>query len=125
MIYTVEAVEMLLPGVWDSLSVINAPNPHEPDPEMPRSQKDPRRGNDMWAMIADVQVAWRWADLELRQKQVLFCVTVLNETTSGAASILRMDYRTASRAREDGLVKIVNFLNGVYEEDLTETYRNL
>lgn len=109
--YSAEMVEGLLPRLWDR----SAPNPNvgeAPDVDMPRSPTDPRRLNDEWAVMADIQRAHRRCHLDLAEKQALFCIYGLGESAKGAATLLGADYYDVAHARDRALHKIVDFLNG-------------
>ena len=110
--YTVESVTALLPGVWDESIALNDANPYAPDPEMPTATKDPRRLNDKWVMVADVQVAWRKAPLTLHERQALFCTCLLLESDPDTAHIMGTTYGSVVEHREKGLLKLVAYLNG-------------
>lgn len=108
--YTVEMITSLLPGVWDESVALNEANPYAPDPEMPSAAKDPRRLNDKWVMVADVQRAWKFAPLTLHERQALFLTCHLLESDQTAAHLAGTDYGSLVESKEEGLLKLRDFL---------------
>ena len=110
--YGIETVAQLLPGVWDRNIVLDEPDPYAPDPEMPRAAKDPRRLNDKWVMLADVQRAWRKAPLTMQERRVLYCTSLLLESDQSTARLVNTTYERVVQHREEGLHKLLDYLNG-------------
>lgn len=125
MTYDLATVEELMPGVWDSMKVLTAVDEHAPDADMPRApDKDPRRSSDKQAMVADVQDAWRWADLEHRERQVLLLAYGFSEPHRSIETILNIRNGTASGIKMDALATMVHYLNRTTPEDYLEELTN-
>lgn len=69
--YSRELVEQLLPAVWDHSCAFGMTNPNAPDPDMPRATIDVSHGCTLFAHLADIKAAWRYAPLTLRERRSL------------------------------------------------------
>lgn len=111
MTYSREWVEWLLPGVWDSMRVMNAPGLYgQPDKDMPIPATDPRRTLDRVLGLADVQSAYARAGLSQREKQVLLMRYGFDLYYHEIGLVLNIDRSTASIAEGRGMDKILNYL---------------
>lgn len=103
-------ITALLPGVWGESVALNDADPYAADPEMPKAAKDPRKLNDKWAMVADVQRAWKYAPLTLHERRALFLTCHLLESDQTAAFLANTDYGSLVENKEEGLLKLRDFL---------------
>lgn len=110
--YTREEIEQYMPGVWDTLRVLNAPNPYAPDPDMPKSQTDPRSTVNPVIGCVDMQRAWAAAGLTIREKQVLLLRYGFDELVEDIADLLGLSHQRVSILMDNGLKRIENYLNG-------------
>lgn len=90
-----------------------------PAPGMPRSKRDPRRGDDVSVGLMDVARAWGRANLSMRQKDSIYIRYGLGLTAKEAAVI---QARTSVDVDEDmtrGVARLVAAINGraVEEEE--------
>lgn len=111
--YAQDRVADLVPGIWDEGRVLDRPNPHAPDPDMPKSTYvDPHRSSDPWAELADVQRAWRRAPLTLAQRQALLLRYGLDFKMAEGGAQLGITKQSFQERAEGGLSTLTNYLNG-------------
>lgn len=110
--YSTVQVGELLVGVWDPIRVLTAPNPYEPDPEMPKGPSvDPRRASDKACEIADVSRAWERAHLTTLQRQVLLLHFGMDYPLSLIDAHLKRRKGSAAQEVNHGLHTLAWFLN--------------
>lgn len=110
--YSRDEIEQYMPGVWDTERVLNAPDPREPDPEMPKAQVDPRAGDLGIIGVADMKRAWKLAGLTLREKQVLYLRFAWDDLVQDIAHTLDISHQAVSKTLDRGMERIEKFLNG-------------
>lgn len=111
--YSREAVELLVPAIWDEASVLEVRAETAPDPDMPKAPSvDPRRSTDKVTACADIQRAWKKADLEHRERCALLLKYGMGYYDSETAFVLEVSDSTAARLARRGINKLGEFLNG-------------
>jgi DNA-directed RNA polymerase specialized sigma24 family protein len=110
--YSRDEIEQYMPGVWDTERVLNAPDPREPDPEMPKAQVDPRAGDLGIIGVADMKRAWKLAGLSLRQRQVFYLRFAWDDLIEDIAHTLEIDVSSVRTHLDRGMEKVEKFLNG-------------
>ena len=109
--YTAEAVESLLPGVWDEEFVISG-RPGKAAPNGPRTKGDPRHVPDWILMVADVQVGFARARLTEQEKSCLRHVHHLGFTPGALAESWSVQPEEIHHACMTGIQRITEYLNG-------------
>lgn len=111
MIYEKDKIQELIPAIWDEERVLNKRPDEAPDDDMPKAAKDPRRLDDKWAEMADIQRAWKLADLTLRERQAVLLYHGLGCTFEEVAMYGGMGRSTAVRNLDSGMAKLTSLLN--------------
>lgn len=113
--YDRRTVEALAPAIWDDAYLVQGISTGvEVDPEMPKAPNvDPRRTNNVTAMIVDVREAWAHAELGSRMRQSLLLAYGFDEPRANIGRMLGVDKRTVQRDCEAGIGRMVDWLNGV------------
>ncbi|ANT41051.1 sigma factor [Streptomyces phage Nanodon] len=128
MSYNRALVEHLLPAVWDAESAYGIKNPTQADADMPKGHKNPKTGGMIFAHLADIRSAWKWAEaggIPIEEAQALLLRFGLDLTQEEAAGPLGTHQRQVSRLIERGVGRLTAHLNGVeyvdgYDNDNTE-----
>lgn len=112
-VYARDVIESFIPAIWDEAYALEGKDPLAPEQGAPKSKADPSHGNGKLAMICDVQQAWRYADLELEERQAVIVRFGMDETYESAARILGETHQmTVHRRCTRGIAKLGRFLNG-------------
>ncbi len=113
MSYTRELVEQLLPAVWDELFALGGlDNPRQPDPDMPRVASNPKTGNTIYAMLADIRTAWRMTPLVPRERQALYLSVHEDLSKTEVGAVMGMSRQAATEYIDSGIGRIAAYLNG-------------
>lgn len=112
--YDRRTVEALAPAIWDDAYLVHGVSTGpQVDPEMPKAPTvDPRRTNNLTVMIVDVRQAWTYAPLSDRERRVLLLAYGMDEPRASIAAMCGIDKRTVQRDTEDGIGRLVAWLNG-------------
>lgn len=110
--YKWEQVEGLLPGVWDTASVLSS-REGMPDPDMPTAKADPSHGFEKVAQLADIKRAWELAPLTLRERQAALLTYGAGLTRRQAAPLMGCAFQVVDRHHGGAIEKILAFLNGI------------
>lgn len=110
--YNRSLVERLIPAVWDDSYAYGMSDPAAPDPDMPRSEPDPKLGGTIYAHLADIRSAWRGADVPQVERQALLLRYGLDRTVQDIANNQGIGKTTAHERVERGVGRLVAFLNG-------------
>ncbi|WP_432482539.1 hypothetical protein [Kineococcus esterisolvens] len=105
-------IELLLPAVWDQEYAYGMEMPNRPDPDMPRTPSDPKKGGTLFAHLADIRRAWERADLTDAQRRVLLLRYGLDWKWSEIAYNQRADSKSVRERADRALTRIAVFLNG-------------
>ena len=113
--YSRDSVETLLPAIWDDTYAYGLPNhDHVPDPDMPKSQVDASRGNNLAAYIADIRTGWAKSHLTIKERRALLLAYGLGWTQQEIAYNQDVSQPTIQRRLENAIGKITARLNGGY-----------
>lgn len=113
MSYTRELVEQLLPAAWDDLFALNGlDSPYRPDPDMPRVAANPKTGNTIYAMLADIRTAWRMAPLSTNESTALRLRFRDDYSKSEIGTAMGMKRQSATEYIDSGVGRIAAYLNG-------------
>ena len=118
--YDRRLVEQLLPTVWDPTYAFGMANPTAPDPDMPKAKADPKLGGTLYAHLADIQSAWRRADVPLVEARALLLRYGLDWTDKEIAGLDGVTPRAVRYRLERGVGRLTSWLNGSdidYEDD--------
>ena len=111
--YTVDAVKLLLPAVWDESYCYGLPRRDDaPDPDMPRSAGNKAQGNNLSAYIADIKTGWKEALLTKKERATLLLLYGMGWTQEQVAGNQMVSQQMISTRAEKALNKIVARLNG-------------
>jgi predicted DNA-binding protein (UPF0251 family) len=111
--YTRELVEQLLPAVWDDLFALNGlDNPYRPDPDMPHVAANPKTGNTIYAMLADIRTAWRKTPLSTNESAALRLRFRDDLKQADVAALMKMRRQSAAEHIDSGVGRITDYLNG-------------
>ena len=70
-LYNRDRVEILLTTLWDESVAYGMSQENPVDPTMPRTKANPAHGNDLVAMMADIQRAWKGCALNHKVRSAL------------------------------------------------------
>lgn len=118
--YTREHLELLLgSAVWRGEDERpRSTGPRDASTADRTGTTDPRRASDLWAMRADLQQAWRHADLTEPQRQALLLRYGLDLTLTECGDWLGVSSSSVSARVERGLVRLLAYLNGSHGDAL-------
>lgn len=115
--YDRRAVEALVPTLWDEVSAYGIKRDDLPDPGMPKAKSNPAHGNTLYAMLADIQSAWKKADLPQVERQALLMRFGLDYTQAEIGQVQGTSHSTALRRIERGIGRLTAWLNGDSYDD--------
>lgn len=110
--YDRELVERLLPAVWDEDFSWGMRDPYTPDPDMPRRVVGKKKDGPLFAMLADIKVGWRTANLSRDERAALVLRFGFDMTQELIAHYEGCNQSTALRRIERGIGKLTAHLNG-------------
>ena len=117
--YTVDAVKLLLPAVWDESYAYGLPDRDDaPDKDMPKASGNKARSNSHWAYIADIKTGWEKTPLTLQERRALLMAYGLGWTQADVARHEGVVKSVANDRIQSAIKKITARLNGArIEED--------
>ncbi|QMP84529.1 helix-turn-helix DNA binding domain protein [Streptomyces phage Endor1] len=107
-------VERLLPAHFDPTSAYGVKNETAPDADMPKVKANPKHANTLFAHLADMNAAWRWAvagGLSLEEARATFMRYGLDWTLEFIAHEEGCHKSTVQRRCEKAVGKIAAYLN--------------
>ncbi|QDK03215.1 DNA binding protein [Streptomyces phage TuanPN] len=116
MTYNRALVEKLLPTVWDDEASYGLKNEQAPDADMPKTASNPKTANTLYAHLADIRWAWKWAakgGLPIEEAQTLLLRFGLDWTQEEIGDQLGVTHRAIGKRIERGVGKVTAHLNGV------------
>lgn len=116
--YDRRTVEVLLPTLWDRDSVWGVTSDIEIDRTMPRAKANPAHGFTLPAMMADIQQAWKYAPLKIKERRALLLAYGMGWTHEEIGYNQGVTRRGAGLRIERGVGRITNWLNGDDDDDV-------
>ncbi|AGM12068.1 DNA binding protein [Streptomyces phage Godpower] len=116
MSYNRALVEKLLPCVWDGEAAYGLKNEQAPDADMPKTASNPKTANTLYAHLADIHTAWKWAvndGVTLDEARAVLMRYGLDYTFEEIAGHFGVNKSTIQRRAERGVGKMTAHLNGV------------
>lgn len=111
--YNREAVEILLPAVWDESMCYGLPKlDTAPDPDMPKGSSNKATANNLPAMIADIKTGWEKTPLSLGERRAILLTYGMGWTQDEIAAHEKVSRRAIGYRLETAVGKIVARLNG-------------
>lgn len=111
--YDRQAVERLLPAVWDDKYLVDGFRSDEaPDPDMPKGSVDKSKSGGHVVAIADIRQAWKYAPVTLKQRQALLLRYGMDEPVEDVALLLGIHKRKVQERLERGVGVLTYWLNG-------------
>lgn len=110
--YDRRTVEALLSVLWDPDVVWGLKQDEVPDPQMPKAKANPAHGNTLGAMMADIQRAWKLADVPTTERRVLVLRHALDWTYQEIGDNQGVTHKAALYRDERGVGRLTAFLNG-------------
>jgi DNA-directed RNA polymerase specialized sigma24 family protein len=107
-------VEQLLPAHFDPASAYGVKNETAPDADMPKVKANPKHANTLFAHLADMNAAWRWAvagGLSWEESRATLMRYGLDWTYEFIAFEEGCNKSTAQRRCERAIGKIAAYLN--------------
>ena len=118
--YTREAVEALVPTIWDRQYAWGMVNERQAEADMPKSPTDKKAQNSLWAPLADIRIAWKRADIPLPERRALLLVGGLGLHQKPAAIFEDVSQQAMSQRFERGVGRLCDFLNGTDYQNESE-----
>lgn len=116
-VYSDRHIAELLPTIWNLEAKLNPSVKHR-DPEMPKGPApDPSHAGDHMAHCADIDRAFRLANLTLRQKQILLLRYGMNWEQKDVAEHFGNTKQSVSESEAAAIKNISTFLNGSHREE--------
>lgn len=108
--YEFALIDELLPTLWDSDAIHNPP---QVETGMPHGHRDPAEGPAWPAMVADIEMAWRRADLTPTERGVVSLRYGSGLTVTQVAEASDMSKETVIKHLRNAKYRVAQALHGV------------
>lgn len=116
--YDRDQVEDLLTLRFDPLRFYGPTGNVLPDDDMPKSASSPAHGGTWMAELADIDRAWRLAELSETQRRRMFLRFGLDLSCEAVAAFEDVSTVAVYKTTDSGVEAILNFLNGTTPKEL-------
>lgn len=110
--YDRQAVEALVFAIWDKDAAYGIQSERVADPTMPKAKSNPAHSHTLYAMLADIRQAWKYADIPQVERQALLLHYGMGWTPKEIGLNQEVTDRAALYRIERGVGRLTAWLNG-------------